>query len=817
MSRPHRILALWALAAIAACQSTNHPPSLVLVPDQYVLVGQRLELPLVGADPDGDSLQFFVDGLPPSATVAAQSPISATLIWSPSITDTEPGGTVVRATIRVRDGRGGEASQPLAISVFPIFGTPVVELPAGIALNMAREETLELAVRVKDDDSTAVTLSLIEAPEAAVLSRSGPKSAVLFWRPTPLEREQTVHRIIIGADDGDNPPVSHTLLVVLLNAEPAAGCAGSPPAVAHTPPGDTFLEAGPLTFAASVTDSESTVASVEVGFSLGDPEAGLEAVVLERDADDGPLFVGATSLSALPPTGVLLRYRLLAQDNDDPVGVACDQKTRAPKSGWYAVAVYPPGAAPTACLEDGAEPDDDDAEARALSPGVYPDRRLCPGDPDTARITLAAGERLTAVLTRHPAHGTPTLTLRDDAGTIIDQATGDAPALRVDDPSGAAGPRVLTVTPGPGDGGLTYALDLTTTTVPCADDPLEPNATPATAVPLSPGLLDSGVLCPGDQDWYRFSLGAGEQLEAHLDHDPKLGDLDLELRDPATGALLKDAATLASLETLRYTAPSARTVALGVVGYQGAGNAYRLETDVGAAASACDEDILGPHPDAASAATLMSDLYENLATCADAPDWFAVELNGGETLTVLAQSEEVAVELAIFTDPAAAPVATGLAAPHDVGETSHVAAGPGRLYYRVQSAAPARYTLLQDIADPAGSCQPDRFEPNDTAETARPLAPGVQTQLRLCSAADTDAFRVTLAAFDVLTVLTQHAFGGYTDLTILGPDGATLDETLDPGKGAQSTVVAPAAGEYTVLIAPFEAQGLVYDLSVLRQ
>lgn len=808
----YAIASLWALAA---CQQLNHPPSLVLVADQFVLVGERMQIQLIGADPDGDSLEFAVEGLPEGATITPSSPITATLGWSPSITDTEPGGTIFRARALVRDGHGGESSQAFTVSVFPIFGTPNFDLPAGIALNLAREETLELPVRVKDDDSTAVTLSLVEAPEGAVLSKSGPKSAILFWRPRPAQREQTVHRVIFGADDGDNGLVTHTLLVVLLNAEVGAGCTGSPPRVEHTPPGDTFLSAGPIAFEARVTDSESTVASVEVGFTLGDPEAGLETLAMPRQQDKGSLFGATLTLDALPPGGALLRYRLLARDNDDPVGLACDLSTRLPKTGWYAVAVYPPDAPAGTCLDDSAEPDDTPAEAPALSAGTIAERRLCPGDVDTARISVVAGERLAVVLTRDPAHGLPTLTLRDDAGALIAEASGDEPTLRVEDASGLAGSRVLTVTPPDGDTGLSYALDVALISVPCAEDSLEPNNTPEAAVPMALGLWDSGVLCPGDQDWFRFSLAADERFDVTLDHEAKLGDLDLELRDAATGALLDTASTVGSLEVLRYTTPTARAVVLGVLGYQDAGNAYRLTTEIHAANSVCTDDILGYHGDPALAVALMSGLYENLVSCPDAPDWFVVEVNGGETLTVLAETETAPVDLAIFTSPSAAPAATGRAEPGGLGEASLVAPKAGRLWYRVSSAARAGYAVLQDITDPDGPCQPDRFEPNDTAETAKALSPGVHTQLRLCSGDDTDAFAVPLAAFDVLTVLTQHASGGYTDLQVLDPAGTVIEDALDLGTGVELTLLAPVAGEYTVLVIPFEAQGLAYDMSLL--
>lgn len=814
MRRISAIAAFACLGAIASCQDANHPPSLVLVANQFVLVGQRMEIPLIGADADGDTLAFAVEGLPEAATITPTGPITATLTWSPSITDTQPGGTLLSARAIARDGHGGEASQDFTVSVFPVFGTPTFDLPAGIALNLARQDALDLPVRVKDEDSTSVTLSVIEAPEGAVLSRSGAKSAILFWRPDPAQREQTVHRIILGAEDGDHGLITHTLLVVLLNADEGAGCAGTPPRLEHVPPADVFLGEGPIRFEATVTDAESTVASVTVGFTLGDPTAGLETLVMTREAEGSSRFQATLAPEALPAQGALLRYRVLARDNDDPVGVDCDQKARAPKTGWYAIAAYPPGADPAACLDDGAEPDDGAEDAPLLGTGSYPNRRLCPADPDAVRVPVAAGERLTVTLTRAPSHGSPRLTLTDELGEVVDEDTGDGPGLRVVDPRGVPGTRLLTVTPGEGDGGLSYDLEIALASAPCVDDPLEPDDSPAEAVPMTPGVLTGGVLCAGDEDWYRFSLAAGERLEATLDHDAKLGDLDLELRDPTSGALLEAAGTLASLETLRFVATTARAVALGVVGYQGAGNAYRLETTVTQVGASCEDDILGPHATAAQAVALMSGLFEHLSVCPDAPDWFAVELNGGETVTVLAESEGSTLDVDILTAPTGEPAASSTAAPGELAEASLVAPGPGRLWYRVSASAPTGYTLLQDITDPDGPCQPDRFEPNDTAAAATPLGPGVQTQLRLCGE-DVDAFRLTLDAFDVLTVLTAHVDDGYTDLTLLDPTGEPLDSAYDLGLGVDLEILTPEPGDYTLVISPFETERVAYDLSIV--
>ena len=122
------------------------------------------------------------------------------------------------------------------------------------------------------------------------------------------------------------------------------------------------------------------------------------------------------------------------------------------------------------------------------------------------------------------------------------------------------------------------------------------------------------------------------------------------------------------------------------------------------------------------------------------------------------------------------------------------------------------------MIDPEGPCQPDRFEPNETAVTATLVEPGVHTWLRLCGQQDTDVFQVELDTFETLTVTTGHDLGmGYGDVTILAPDGVTtLAFELDFGSGLTTSALAETPGTYTVIIAPYAVDDrLTYDLALL--
>jgi len=175
-----------------------------------------------------------------------------------------------------------------------------------------------------------------------------------------------------------------------------------------------------------------------------------------------------------------------------------------------------------------------------------------------------------------------------------------------------------------------------------------------------------------------------------------------------------------------------------------------------------------------------------------------------------------ACELSLFLDPDGPPVQQGTLGAGLVSAT-YVMDAPGRLWYQITSSNPAGYDLLQEITDPPGPCQPDRFEPNESAAAATAVDPGVLTWLRLCGQQDTDAFQIYLSVFETLTVTTGNAgVTGYGDITILGPDGVTtLVHALDFGSGVTTSVLAETPGTYTVLVVPYAVTDrLTYDLAL---
>lgn len=814
----HQVLLIAAAVAATAtgCQGVNHPPSLAFMANLTVTVGAEVRLAVSASDPDGDKLRFSLEGLPEDARMIAASADHALLWWNPTIKDTEPGGKRYSVVVRVDDDQGGTADAAFYLTVLPVAGAPAIDLPGGVVLNLAREESLTLLVAAKDDDSLEVALTMTDAPEGAKLQKAGAKSAYFNWRPTEAQRANVVHRAAFEAKDESNPAVTHILTIVLLNGEKDAGCDGTPPNISHAAPADDADIPGALPLSARVTDAQSAVAKVTVHYGVSaDPEATGLTVDLTKLESDPEQWVGEIPLPTIAPGGELVRYWLTATDNDDPTGAACDLTTRRPKSGTFTAAVYPAGSA-GACVDDDAEPDDSASQAPTLGAGEYPGRRLCGAAPDAVLVDLAAGETVVASVSRAPAHGPVALSIYAADGQLIDEDASSAATLQV---SAAAPPgggqRLLEIASPSAQTRLTYTLQLTTELVTCDEDDHEPNDAPAEAAPLAAGTYPGQVLCPGEDDWFSVAVAAGVQVTITAAFDHAYGDLDLELWSAGGGSLLSASTGENSTERVTWVATSPTTVLARVRGHLGASNDYALVVALEDAAAVCEDDLLAPNGSPSVAAVLFQGVYSQLALCPDRTDWYAVDLNGGETLDVLAEPDDAKpVTVSIYTNPDAAPVASEATGTDGLAWASYTLGAAGRLYYSVSTtAAPVTYALLQDVTDPPGACAADRFEPNDVAAAATEVGEGVQTWLRLCPG-DRDAFQIATTPFAILTVFTSHSASGWTDVTITGPQGQVLGDALDPGYGADLLLPTEEAAVYTIWLDGDGTSVVPYDLAI---
>jgi hypothetical protein len=167
--------------------------------------------------------------------------------------------------------------------------------------------------------------------------------------------------------------------------------------------------------------------------------------------------------------------------------------------------------APRACQPDALEPNDSPAAAFLASAGRYLDLTLCSGDVDHFAIALQRGDQLGVNVEGDLfAESSFSTAILDSSGRVL--SSGRMLASFVAASAGTYSIRVST-------SGLAQRYDVgffLSRGTPCDDDRQEPNDSPATAKPYTPGLPVEGVICPQDQDHFTLSVPMGRRVRASL-------------------------------------------------------------------------------------------------------------------------------------------------------------------------------------------------------------------------------------------------------------------------------------------------------------
>jgi Ca-activated chloride channel family protein len=224
--------------------------------------------------------------------------------------------------------------------------------------------------------------------------------------------------------------------------------------------------------------------------------------------------------------------------------------------------------------DDGMEPNDQAAEAKALDPAQLSQPiepiQLCPGDDDWMAVDLKAGESLFLDLTANVEQlpdaqdlaGQLTVEVWDDKGTLWGRAVGPSATgqqtlgrtlavlapppgtYRVRVTGGGVAPPefplpvppALAATPAFDERvtglDLAYALKVQVLPpCPAGNDELEPNDAAKDAKPIEVGQERLLRICKGDQDWLALTQKAGQDLQVSARFDMAPGIVELEAFD----------------------------------------------------------------------------------------------------------------------------------------------------------------------------------------------------------------------------------------------------------------------------------------------
>jgi hypothetical protein len=469
------------------------------------------------------------------------------------------------------------------------------------------------------------------------------------------------------------------------------------------------------------------------------------------------------------------------------------------------------------CVDDRFENADTPSAAEEIdvpadgTPLVVDDLQLCPDDDDVYGVALEAGDNLVVRVSGTATQARATVWLLDSEGeTSVRFAMappfGNGTISYVAQEAETIFLRVNALL-----GQSPYEMELIRMPgEPCADDAFEgemgndtlETATPAAQVPLDVTMVAS--VCPGDEDYLTIDLAEGEGVEVSLAFDETVGDLDLELLDAESGALLSRSAGLANPERLRMRSPAARSIVVRVSGYANASGDYQL-TLTSLPEFECTADPSEPDNDTAGAVLLPAgtDVAAEARTlCVADTDVYEVPLEDFERLVARASfaTEELDVQMRVLASDGETVLETS---PDSAGgETiSYAAQGNETVFLEIASMlnTSGPYTL-EVWRENQISCVPDAYEPNEgTAAASAP--PSTPETLTICDS-DNDFFAVEGVAGKKLVARASfiHADGDL-DVMILGHDGVQVLSVSDGvGNEEQAEALLPLDETYFVRV-----------------
>ena len=346
--------------------------------------------------------------------------------------------------------------------------------------------------------------------------------------------------------------------------------------------------------------------------------------------------------------------------------------------------------APTGCLPDAFEPNDDLASAPSITNTVYEEFTACATDEDLFAIDAVAGDSIELMIDFNHAEGDLDLHLLDAAGVEVASSTSsdDDEALAWPVPGdGTWYARVVLAADAGGVPGNFYGLALSGTTPACITDLFEPNDDWSTAFPIANGTYRDQTICPGDEDWFELSLSHLEELILDIGYDSSDGDVDLYLWDASVSTVLASGTTPDDDEQFTWIVSATGTYFAQVVLASDSGpmpgNLYDFGV-VSIPSTTCSPDTFEPNDDPAAAWPLVGGSWTGLTVCQGEPDWFLLSASGPGAISAdaLFDHGEGDVDLHLY-DPAGTLV-TSATSTSDDETLSWPASGAGGYLLEVE-------------------------------------------------------------------------------------------------------------------------------------
>ena len=627
-----------SLLSVLGCQSSSRP-TIQAIAAQTARVGMPLQVAIT-ANNAGDlpiTWDFTAGfaGLRSSATIHGDK-TSAAFRWTPLASQVG-----MQSITIIAHTTAGDARQVFSVVVSAAQDTaPIFVAPGpGNAYPIASGGCVQFAVTVQDAAMPRPTISLRSAPPGAMLLGGDGHtftglSTMFKWCPTDEQLGQSnMWRVTFAADDGAHPATVRDHSIVLLQ-QPKVMCSGQPPMITVTAPsnGDSLTGNPGYTVTATVTDDHGLKSApllfytTTMPLDLGNPDLTTFSEVA----------FGGTSpnyTATIPPLGLdmstsqIVYFFVLASDDDDAHGTACDHQAKSNVANFEAFGGVSAGGG-NAC--DSCISSSDCASG------------FC--------VESQSGDSKCLPSCEGPV-------LPCDRGTCQPLATAEGTSESV-------------------CGTVDVACGTVSGT--CTDDAFEPNDSTMAAASISTGTTMAET-CPNNDDYYALMGTSGDTVSVTLTITDPTVDLDLEMLDN-TGSYMTGSFGSTSTESMMSTFPAAGLVYVHVIAYGTGSTAYTLDVTT-TTPSTCTDDSNEPNDSTSNATPLASGPFSG-QICAANPDYYTFDVTATEMVMITLDYPTLAGDLDIqLLDSTGAQIA--ISANASTPESINVSLDAGTYYLKI--------------------------------------------------------------------------------------------------------------------------------------
>ena len=810
-------------------------------PEFGVKVGEQVAFNVTAEDPDGSREVTLTMKKGPAGANFVVS-LFGRFVWTPEAKDASAEGTRHDVVFEAVDRKGRSSETRIVIVVEPTEGETRFTTTNNRVLDLTRATELRAQVAVQRPDVSEVSLSLDGQPAGMTIEQTGPKSAMLTWKPSEAQvGQKLIWGARVVADAGDANPAEQNLSVTLVRK----ACGEGATQIEHAPLAEQRVAAN-YRIEAQIESPGGGISATMFWRAGGDPNdsGGFEGTPMENtDAATWAAIIPNPEAAVGEPVDIY--YFIVAFADRDNLGCVA----RAPEVGLNSFAAFAAG--DQSCRLDKFEPNDSFGGATLISEETVGvtlasgqieayGLAICDGDRDIYAFQLEQNQGVVALITYNGDRGQLHLTAYGPDEQIITEssdAIGDESSLLLAAP--ADGLYYIEVS---GDRNEYRGfLSLRDNVDPsCVDNSLEPNESAQSAIVLNPDgadqmdgwelTLDDLRICPGDKDFFGVNIPAGLTLTVTADFAHRQGDLDLALSD-RDGSRVGGSFLSEDHEEFFYTnfnGPGSHTLEVRAVGND-VNNPYTLTLRLEALEiEECDPDFFEPNdtPQQVQDAVVDGDLNFGARMCGD-DDFFAFSVDVGQTITATIEFDAEVADLdmeVLDLDLSVRDSSTGSSGQERI---SYEATRAGLHYVRVfrtsrMGVPDYRIDVSVGGAQQQGECaDSDSNEPNDSTRDASDYDSAELEVVGLCGR-DADWFVIMPSANDFIGATLEAIpiqdgdFFSDVRLDIIGADGETVlasgeqfGELLD----AQTGQVLSSEPHF-VRITNVSANPFVYDLVV---